>query len=121
MPLLAVSQFNRPYCGLSVVFDNCSVTKPGNMKDVWHLSGRVRIVKDTNEDATFNIFVTKGSADMVVFATKEKTFFGCGVWRWVNKDEDFSVRFVDNPDNAHFSVRFVESLSDGHGCQVCDE
>ncbi len=120
MPLLAVSQL-RPYCGMSVIFDNCNVRKPGNTKDVWHLSGKVRVVKDANEDATFNIFATKGGADMVVFVAKDKkTFFDCGVWRWVNNDEDFSVRFVDSPDDAHFSVRFVESLSDGHGCHVCD-
>ncbi len=120
MPLLAVSQL-RPYCGMPVIFDNCSVRKPGNTKDIWHLLGRVRIVKNVNERATFNIFVTKGAADMAVFATKdEKTFFGCGVWLWVNKDEDFSVRFVDSPDDAHFSVRFVESQSDWYGCDVCD-
>ncbi|MGB4654428.1 MAG: hypothetical protein WBH98_03220 [Bacteroidales bacterium] len=123
VPLLAVSQ--QLYVGEPKPVDNIGISdcmaplfkKPGNRYIC--LCGDVRIVVNPNEKADFNVIVAQNAALTVKVVKEKDSFFSCGIWRWVDNGEDFSIRFVEDEKDAHFSINFTKDH--WYGCRVCDD
>ena len=69
------------------------------------LSGNVRVTKNIY-DADILVYVTEGGADLVVSWVGDQPTNACGEWHRVEKNEDFSVCFVDNRCDASLVIRF---------------
>ncbi len=84
------------------------------------LGGDVRIVVNPGEKADFKVVISP-NADLKVKVVEEKQkYCDCGLWRWVDKGEAFSIRFVEDERDADFSISFTKG-NEWYGCEVCDD
>jgi hypothetical protein len=91
---------------------NCTCSKShGMVSEGRSLWGNVKIVSDPKEFADFNVYICKKYGGDLRVMLVRRPARECGEWRLVSNKEKafFSVRFVEEPELADFTIKFVKS------------
>lgn len=119
LQFLAISGFAQVPENPNLNLDACAYTwEYGMTSETSNLFGTVRIVTDPKEKADLDLFIAKDGdwGDFEVQFVKEKPkHWSCGVWQIVDKNEDFSIRFVKSRWDADFSIYILDTPPIYHG------
>lgn len=83
----------------------------GMVSRTFTLSGDVRVTTNPY-DADILVYVTTGGADLVVSWVGDQPTNVCGQWHRVEKNEDFSVCFVNNRCDASLVIRYGDAAKE---------